>query len=127
MDDVNRLSHDELLVLLRDLLQVNAEQQERIRFLEAEIERLRGGKPPSDAPRDPPAFVKPNRAAKEGPKRPRKRRPRGFAREREKPTRIVEHAPACCSECGRKLSGGWVHASRQVIEIPQVAVEVIEH
>jgi transposase len=129
MDPIESLSREELVLLLRDLLLVNGEQQARIVRLEEELARLRGGPPASSPPREPPAFVKPNRKRRDAqePKPPRKRRPHGFVRLREPPTRVVEHFPACCSECGRKLYGGWLHASRQVIEIPVVPVEIIEH
>jgi hypothetical protein len=29
--------------------------------------------------------------------------------------------------CGRKLSGGWLHRVREVLELPQAAVEVVHH
>jgi transposase len=129
VDDLSGLSRPELLLLLQDLLQVNTEQQARIVRLEEEIARLRGGTPAPTAPRETPSFVKPNRKPKDAsqPKRPRKQRPHGFARKREQPTRVVTHYPGCCSECGRKLSDGWLHSSRQVIDIPQAPIEVIEH
>lgn len=127
MSDSKALSRDELLVLVQDLLLINEEQQERIRHLEAEIARLRGGSPPAATPSEPPAFVKPNREAKEEAKKPRKRRLYGFGRLREEPTQIVEHAPEQCSRCGRRLSGGWLHESRQIIDIPERPVEVVEH
>src|SRR5919197_819022 len=124
MDRVDALAREELVVLVRDLLLVNAEQQTRIARLEEELARLRGGPPPK-AEREAPSFAKRNRPAKE--KKPRKPRAHGFARRREEPTRVVEHFPEHCSGCGRKLLGGWVHASRQVIEIPLLPIEVIEH
>ena len=129
------MSLEELLVMIRDLLRINAEQQRRIEFLEREMAKLRGG-PPSDSTsgetkRELPAFVKPNTGKDKGkdgsddetqPKAPRKKRPHGFVRRREEPTQVVEHAADQCSGCGRKLSGGWMHSSRQVIEIPPVPV-----
>lgn len=127
MDGIEGLSHEELVQLVGDLLQVNAEQQARIVRLEEEIARLRGeGFPPATA-REVPEFVKPNRKPSSPQKPPRKRRPHGFARRREAPTRVIEHFPPQCDGCGRKLSGGWLHTSRQVIEIPVAPVEVMEH
>ena len=61
------------------------------------------------------------------PKRPRKRRPHGFARRRMTPTRRVEHVVECCPDCGTQLSGGWTQRTREVIELPQVPAEVTEH
>ena len=130
MDSNSQFSRDELLLLLNDLMQVNAEQQERIKRLEEEIARLKnGGSPPSKPSRELPAFVKPNRKTKD-PKQDkpsRKQRLIGFARKRQTPTHIVEHYPHSCTDCGRKLKGGWVHSSRQIIEIPTVPVDVIQH
>ena len=57
----------------------------------------------------------------------RKRRLHGFARRRMEPTQRVIHAPESCPECGTGLSGGWVQRTREVIELPVVAAEVIEH
>ena len=128
MNHLETLSKDELLVLLADLLKINAEQQERIAQLEAEAARRRSGSPPSPpavgSARAVPAFVKSNRPAKE--KRPRKPRKHSFARHREKPTHVIEHFPEQC-RCGRRLTGGWVHQSRQIIDIPVSPVEVVEH
>ena len=60
-------------------------------------------------------------------KKPRKKRPHGFARTRMEPTRRVVHAPESCPECHTTLSGGWVQRTREVIEIPAALVEVTEH
>ena len=32
-----------------------------------------------------------------------------------------------CPDCGTQLSGGWTHRTREVIDLPQVPVEVTEH
>ena len=119
------LTTEQLLALVDDLLVVNQQQQERIRLLEEEVARLRGGKPPASTPRIVPSFVKPNRPAPE--KKERKPRAHGYARRREEPTHVVEHSPGSCSDCGRKLTGGWVQASRQIIDIPFVPVQITEH
>jgi transposase len=124
MDPVDALSREEWIGLVRDLLLVNAEPQTRIAPLEEELPRRRGG-PPGKTSQQAPSFGKPNRPAKE--KKPPKPRAHGFARGREEPTQVIEHFPERCSECGRKLWGGWVHASRQVMEIPLTPVEIIEH
>ncbi len=60
-------------------------------------------------------------------KKPRKKRPHGFARPWMEPTRRVVHAPESCPECHTTLSGGWVQRTREVIEIPAAPVEVTEH
>lgn len=95
----------------------------RVSALEKENEQLRsrlggGGKAA-------PHWVKPNRPQRR--KKQRKKRQSCFVRRRETPTELVEHALEACPECGRRLSGGTVHHSRQVIEIPVTPVRIIEH
>jgi len=115
----------QLRQLADDSLVTIEQQRERIRLLEEEVARLRGGNPPASAPKGVPPFVKANRP--ERVKKARKPRDRGHARRREKPTHVVKHVPENCSDCGRKLRGGWVQASRQVIDIPSIPYQVIEH
>ena len=61
------------------------------------------------------------------PKKPRKPRPHGFARTRMTPTQRVEHVVEECPNCGTQLSGGWTQRTREVINLPQVPIEVTEH
>ena len=61
------------------------------------------------------------------PRKPRKRRPHGFARTRMTPIQRMEHVLEQCPDCGTQLSGGSTHHTREVIELPQVPVEVTEH
>ena len=42
------------------------------------------------------------------------------------PTRRVIHAAESCPECGTGLAGGWVHRTREVIELPLPPAEVVE-
>lgn len=79
--------------------------------------------PVAKAPSD---FVKPNRS-KAAKNQPRKKRPHGFARKRETPTRRVVHAVEQCRQCDCPLRGGFIKRTRQVLHIPLVPVEVIEH
>lgn len=103
-------------------------QQQEIDALKAEVEMLRsmltgGGSGSSAAP-----FVKPSRQERrEAERKARKKRSQSFTRKRDIPTETVEHTVDSCPDCGRKLSGGWVHSRRQVIEIPETPVRVIEH
>lgn len=102
--------------------------REKLTSLEAEVEMLRsmlsgGGNGSSAAP-----FVKPNRKQRretEGTER--KKRKHSFGRKRDVATEKVEHAVDVCPDCGKRLCGGWVHSRRQVIEIPETPVRVIEH
>ncbi|MEN6358414.1 MAG: IS66 family transposase [Armatimonadota bacterium] len=102
--------------------------KEQVTALEAEVEMLRNmltgdGSGSSAAP-----FVKPNRQQRrEAQKQERKKRTQSFSRKREVATEVIEHSLDVCPDCGKKLSGGWVHSSRQVIEIPQAPVRIIDH
>ena len=124
MPDFDALTREELISFCKQLWQGNEQLRSEVSALRAELERLKKD-PPSGTARPVPSFVKPNRPPKE--KKPKKKRPHSYVRHREEPTRIVEHAMGECPDCGRKLSGGWVHRVRQVIEIPMVRYEVIEH
>lgn len=111
-----------------ELIGVVVSQRQEIAGLKAEVEMLRsmlsgGGKGSSAAP-----FVRPNRKERrEAEARQRKKRKHSFVRKRDVPTEQVDHSVDVCPDCGRKLSGGWVHSRRQVIEIPETPVRVIEH
>ena len=112
MRDLRSASREELLELIAILLA-------RVEELEEENRRLRGS-----GGRAVPAWVKANRPPRE--EKPRKPRGQGFVRRREPADEVREHAVEQCPECGRKLTGGWVHRRRQVIEIELVR-RVIEH
>lgn len=114
------------------LLEIIEQQRQVIGQLRDEIASLRqlleeqsssgsSGTPSST----PPVFVKPNRPQR-GPSRPRRKRAQGYARKRMTPTRRVFHALEQC-ECGCQMRGGSVKRTREVLHIPLVPVEVIEH
>lgn len=111
-----------------ELIEIIVRQQREIDALKAEIEMLRGmlsggGNGSSAAP-----FIKPNRAQRrEAQRGERKKRKQSFVRKRGLPTEEVIHAVENCPDCGRKLNGGWEHSRRQVIEIPDTPVKVVEH
>ena len=126
MKDLQTLTKEELVVLLTQALATIEAQQARISALEQEIARLTDASaPPPSAKPTPPAFVKPN--AKKRPSKPRKKRSHAFVRKRQKPTQTVTHFPPTCYGCGRKLTGGWLHRVREVLELPQAPVQVIHH
>jgi hypothetical protein len=91
--------------------------QARVRDLES---RLGNG-----SPRGMPGLKPQQRS--EGPRRPRKRRARGFGRRRSAPTEHVVHALAHCPACGCALIGGTRQRSREVLELTPAPVAVIEH
>ena len=126
--DLEKASREELVNLVRQLLDRVLVLEARVKELEAENERLRrenerlggeGGK------KEPPSWVKSNRPQSE--KKERKKREKGFARKRDKVTHRVKHAYAECPECGTPLSGGRERSRRQVITLPRIRVQVTEH
>jgi transposase len=99
---------------------------QQVAGLTARVEELSGEPPAAPPPRPLPPFVKPPRPATPA-KGPRKKRQLNFARHRDTPTRLVEHVVDACPACGTALSGGEVVRRRQVLHVPRVPVEVIEH
>lgn len=119
MRDLDDLTREELIAIILQL-------KERVDWLEAEVEALRGGKSGNGS--DVSDWVKPNRKQRRAAEREeRKKRKHPFTRKRETPTEVVEHTVDVCPDCGRKLIGGWVAKTRQVIEMPEVPIRVIEH
>ncbi len=103
----------------RELEADNARLRERIAALERQ----------DDAPSGPssgPGRWKANRPPR-APGAPRKKRPHNTARRRATPTRRVMHAVDRCRQCGCTLRGGSVKRTREVLHIPLLPVEVIEH
>ena len=115
--DVQTASRDELLAYVGTLEATVAALQARVRELE--------GRLGSGSPRGMPGLKPQQRP--EGPRRPRKRRARGFGRRRSTPTRQVVHARAHCPDCGCALVGGTRQRSREVLELAPTPVEVVEH
>jgi len=111
-----------------ELIAENTLLKEKLTALEAEVAMLRdklsgGGAGGNAAP-----FIKPNRQQRrEAERAERKKRKQSFVRKRDKPTEEIRHAVETCPDCGRKLSGGWEHSRRQVIEIPDTPIRIIDH
>ena len=127
--DLKQASRETLLAVIAEQRGVIAEQQNTIAQMGKRVEgleaRLSGGGPEARMPGHTPAARRKKPAEQE--KKPRKKRPHGFARPRMEPTRRVVHAPESCPECHTTLTGGWVQRTREVIEIPAAPVEVTEH
>lgn len=121
MLDLQQATRDELIQLNLKLIAQLQLLQERVKQLETELESLRGG----GSNNSPPTFVKANRPARD--KKKRKKRARGFARKLDHPTARVEHAFEHCPQCQVSLRGRRVIKTRQVIELPPVQAQVIEH
>jgi len=125
-------SINDLLAIIAELQPEVAALRVRVSELEAENERLRKmvsgqGPPKPPALSDLPHFVKPNRPKQPKDKKHRRQRDCGYSRPLSEPTRTEEHALERCPDCGHKLSGGWLHDEREVIDIPPIAVEVVRH
>lgn len=122
MLDLENATREELIQLNLQLIARLQLLEERVKHLEAELESLRGGGSKSS----PPSFIKANRPARSKNKK-RKKRARGFARKLDKPTARLEHSLEQCPDCQVSLTGRRVVKTRQVIELPPVQVQVIEH
>ena len=121
MLDLQQATREQLIQLNLQLIAQLQLLQERVKQLEADLESLRGGGSKSS----PPSFVKANRPARN--KKKRKKRAHGFARKLDHPTARVEHSMQQCPGCRVDLTGRRVIKSRQVIELPPVQVQVVEH
>jgi transposase len=122
--DLSTATRDELLAIITQQRVIIGELQQTIAQLQKRIEQLEGRA--SGRKREMPGN-KPASTRQEERKTTRKPRPKGFARCRATPTRRVEHKLDKCPDCGTTLTGGWVHKTREVIEIPLVPAEVTEH
>ena len=122
--DLNSADRETLLAVIAEQQTTIAEQQlvivelrRRVNELERRVTRGPSGGMPGNKPG--------KRGESEG-RKPRKQRAHGFARRRMEPTRRVIHAAESCPECGTGLTGGWVHRTREVIELPLPSAEVVE-
>jgi transposase len=117
---------------LQQVLEVNSQLQAQVlslsqenQVLLQEILDLRAGRGGGGGTASKPAFVKANRP--KGEPKERKKRDQAFVRPTERPTQVHVHAVERCPDCDRKLTGGWEHRRRQVIEIPAVTADIIDH
>jgi len=120
--DVEQASRAELMELVKQLLARVQVLEDRVQELEAENERLRSG----GGAKQPPSWVKANRALGSEQKE-RKKRARGYGRQRQAPTTVIEHSVEECPQCHVPLRGGREVGRRQVIDVPPVRVEVTDH
>jgi transposase len=124
-----------LLALVGELRErITAVEAENAR-LRAEVATLRGAEPPpADAPGSPgaaprrrlPRWAKAN-VVVVARRRPRKVRSPVPGRRREEPDRIVLHAATVCPACAAPLDRGRLVGRRQVLDLPPVRAEVVEH
>jgi transposase len=121
--DLNTASRSELIALILDL-------RDKIELLEIKIVELQANKQKdSDTPPTSPlpSWVKLNTKKKKR-KNDRKKREHGFSRKRSVPDRQVFHSFSSCPNCGgEQLGKPAVAYTREVIEIPIIPFETIEH
>lgn len=132
---VGKLTHAELVdlvirqsVLIDQLQATIVQQQALIARLEARVRALESERDRNDPTKKMPGLkpaATPRQQQSEP--EPRKSREHGFSRVRGEPTERVEHAVETCPQCATALSGGWVAWSKEVLEIPEAPVRVIEH
>jgi len=120
--DLDNASREDLIQLNLQLIARLQILEEQVKQLKAELESLRGGGSQSK----PPSFVKANRPAPSK-KKKRKKRAHGFARKLDLVTARVEHTVEQCPDCQLDLIGRRVVKTRQLIELPPVQVQVVEH
>jgi len=101
----------------------NAALRETVRQLEERLAVLERTKTP------PPSWVRPNQRPPAEPRGPRRTRApeHNAGRRRSTPTRVEQHAFAACPDCGYALRGEAVKRRREVIDLPVLHVEVVEH
>jgi transposase len=111
-------SRDALIALILEQHATIGTLQQRISTLEKRLAERGGPGMPGNKPTPP----KPAR-----PPKVRQKRAHGYGRSRLPPTDTVQHAYDSCPDCGMRLLGGWVQATREVIEVPVVPAQVTEH
>jgi hypothetical protein len=128
MSEFDGLNREELVHLILELRQIVAPLSERVACLEKENEILRSQVPGGGKGSGLPPFIKPNRKERrEEERKERKKRPQSFVRRRDIPTEEKKHYVEACPDCGHTLWGGWEHARRQVLEIPETPIRIIDH
>jgi transposase len=127
MIELERASREELIGIIGVQQDLITELQAQIGLLEGRIAE-REGQPSEADDAEVEAPARPQRSKRPaGERKPRKQRAQGAARRRSKPTRRVEHALTACRRCGCELRGGAVKRVREVLHIPIVPAEVVEH
>src|ERR1700722_7123951 len=115
--DTSTLSRGELVDLLYEQAREIEILKEMLVVLQEKLEQKDSG----DGSGKPlPSFVKAN-VKKKKRQAKRKQREHGFSRKMETPTRAVFHS------CNAHLGKPSVSYTRQIIDIPRAAYEVIEH
>lgn len=126
MDNWVNKSNTELIALLQEQAQTIALLLQNIQALEQEIARLKGQKSEASKPKpELPTWFKPSKP--DPPAKIKKQRKDAFVRPRETPTQEIVYACSHCPDCGRTLAGGSEYSRRQVIELPEIKVQITDH
>jgi transposase len=135
-DELERLSRDELLELVRRQREELAEREaaierrdETIRALEEELAQFRRpARTPENSSVPPSRGQKANRDGARGRKHGPKRGHGGVSRVRSEPDVVIDCRPRTCAGCGEALpqSGGRRVGRSQVTDLPRFAPVVIE-
>lgn len=120
MTDLSGLSKGELLKIIYQ----QATEIELLKEMVVQLEKKLDQQ--DDAGKPLPSFVKVN-VKKRKYKTPRKKRSQGFARKLEEATKQVFHSYEVCPDCTGTLGKPSVAYTRQIIDIPIVTYEVVEH
>lgn len=122
LGDLSTLSKGELIRLIYKQAGEIEALKETIIELQEKLKQKDSGDDSSRLP----SFVKLNVTEKKSTGE-RKRRTTGFGRELDTPTRQVFHSYDICPDCQKVLGKPSVAYRRQIIDIPQLEVEVMEH
>jgi transposase len=126
--DLGSASREQLIGLIIELRQIATDQQKIIAKQAKRIAELEDHLGLGGGSKSAPISIKSSRQkTKSDSKSKRKPRHLSCSRKRETPTRLVDHKPQRCPDCGRKLSGGSPWRSRQVIDFAPAPAEVTEH
>jgi transposase len=121
------LSREDLIAIILEQRQQIAELMSRVAELE---QRACGGGEPfafmGGGRRRSGKVSKPDDGGIGDQKRKKRDHPY-FRRVDPSPTETVFHAAETCPDCGRTLSGGWVHRSREVIDLPLSPFCITQH
>ncbi len=121
-DDLSALSKGELITLIHKLLREIDTLKETIIELQEKIKQKDSG---NDSSKTLPSWVK---ASVKGRRQGKKKlREHGFGRKLDVPTEKVFHSFDCCPNCDGLLGTPAVAYSRQIIDIPVIQYEVVEH
>ncbi len=121
-EDLSTLSKGELITIIHRLLREIDTLKETVIELQDKLKQKDQG---DDNSKQIPSFVKANLRKKR--KLIRKQREQGFGRKLDIPTKKIFHSFDSCPNCFGLLGKPSVAYRRQIVDIPQISVEITEH